>query len=121
MGKRSTTGYAEPLRVLIKDIETPAPDRVVIVNKEPTLIIPQCLSRGLATGGMIVPKKYIEAKGDDVVARSPGGSGPSRFVERVTGSQIKLEAVPSHRRAGTPKYRVLTFKLKPEDSTRLAM
>src|SRR5205814_191622 len=29
MGKRSTTGYAEPLRVLIKDIETPAPDRVV--------------------------------------------------------------------------------------------
>src|SRR5437867_11193870 len=27
-GKRSTTGYAEPLRVLIKDIETPAPDRV---------------------------------------------------------------------------------------------
>src|SRR5207237_9458105 len=30
MGKRSTTGYAEPLRVLIKDIETPAPDREVI-------------------------------------------------------------------------------------------
>jgi len=34
MGKRSTTGYAEPLRVLIKDIETPAPDRVVIVTKD---------------------------------------------------------------------------------------
>jgi len=31
MSKRSTTGYAGPLRALIQDIETPAPDRVVIV------------------------------------------------------------------------------------------
>jgi len=51
IGKRSTTGYAGPLRTLIADIETPAPDRVVIVTKEPTLIIPTYLSRSLSTRG----------------------------------------------------------------------
>src|SRR4030095_14186711 len=49
IGKRSTTGYAGPLRTLIVDIETPAPDRVVIVTKDPTLIIPQSLTRSLPT------------------------------------------------------------------------
>src|SRR5438874_7782694 len=36
-GKRSTTGYAGILRTLVADIETPAPDRIVIVCKEPTV------------------------------------------------------------------------------------
>src|SRR5881397_3595042 len=32
LGPRSTTGYAQGLRQLVKEIETPAPDRVVIVT-----------------------------------------------------------------------------------------
>src|SRR5438093_12174466 len=55
ISKRSTTGYAGPLRTLIADIETPAPDRVVIVTKDPTLIIPTYLSRSLSTAGMVLP------------------------------------------------------------------
>src|SRR4029453_1545334 len=59
MGKRSTPGYAGPLRTLIQDIETPAPDRVVIVTKESTLIIPVYLSRALSTEGMVLPQKSL--------------------------------------------------------------
>jgi peptide/nickel transport system substrate-binding protein len=121
MSKRSTTGYAGPLRTLIADIETPAPDRVVIVTKESTLIIPTYLSRSLSTEGMVLPKKYLEANGDDVFARKPVGTGPFKFVEQVVGSHIKLTAVDSHWRLGTPKYRNVTFKLVPEETTRIAL
>src|SRR5262245_29007391 len=121
MGKRSTTGYAGPLRTLIADIETPAPDRVVIVTKESTLIIPTYLSRSLSTEGMVLPKKYIEANGDDVFARKPVGSGPYRFVEQVVGSHIKLAAVDQHWRLGVPKYKIVNFRLVPEETTRIAL
>lgn len=121
MGKRSTTGYAGPLRALIQEIETPASDRVVIVTKEPTLIIPPYLSRVLSTEGVIVSKKYIEAKGDDYFAAHPIGSGPYRFLEQITGSHIKLEAVERHWRVRTPKFKTVTFKLVPEETTRVAM
>jgi len=121
MGKRSTTGYAGPLRTLIQDIETPAPDRVVIVTKEPTLIIPTYLSRTLSTEGMVLPKKYIEANGDDAFARKPVGSGPYKFVEQMTGSHIKLAAVDNHWRIGVPRFKTMTFRLVSEETTRIAL
>ena len=121
MGKRSTTGYAGILRAMVQDIETPAPDRLVIVTKEPALIVPNYLSRSLSTEGMVLPKRYIEANGDDVFARKPVGSGPYRFVEQVTGSHVKLAAVDNHWRIGTPKYKNVTFRLVPEETTRIAL
>src|SRR5437660_9934160 len=116
MSKRSTTGYAGPLRTLIADIETPAPDRVVIVTREPTLIIPTYLSRSLSTEGIVLPKEYLDANGQDVFARKPVGTGPYKFVEQVVGSHIKMSAVDNHWRIGVPKEKSVTFQLEPKDS-----
>ncbi|MBI3106130.1 MAG: ABC transporter substrate-binding protein [Candidatus Rokubacteria bacterium] len=121
LGKRSTTGYAGPLRVLIQEILTPAPDVMTIVTKEPTLIVPTYLSRVLSTEGAVLPKKYLESIGDDRFARAPIGSGAYRFVEQMMGSHIKFEAVDSHWRLGKPRYRTVTFKIVPEESTRIGM
>jgi len=120
-GKRSTTGYAGLLRSMVASIETPAPDRVVIVTKDPTLIVPNYLSRALSTEGMVLPKKYIEAVGDDAFGRKPVGSGPYKFVEQVTGSHIRLAAVDNHWRIGAPKYKNMVFRLVSEETTRIAL
>ncbi len=120
-GKRSTTGYAGILRTLVASIETPAPDRVVIVTKDPTLIIPNYLSRALSSEGMILPKKYIESVGDDAFARKPVGSGPYKFVEQITGSHIRMTAVDNHWRLGAPKYKTVTIRVVPEETTRIAL
>jgi peptide/nickel transport system substrate-binding protein len=42
-------------------------------------------------------------------------------VEQVTGSHIKLTAVDNHWRIGVPKYKTVTFKLVPEETTRIAL
>ena len=85
------------------------------------MIIPTYLSRSLSTEGMILPKKYLEAIGDDAFAQKPVGSGPYKFVEQVTGSHIKLTAVDNHWRIGVPRFKTVTFKLVPEETTRIAL
>ena len=49
------------------------------------------------------------------------GTGPYKFVEQVVGSHIKLTAVDCHWRIGMPKYKNITFKLVPEETTRIAL
>src|SRR6266853_1599416 len=70
---------------------------------------------------MTLPKKYPEAVVDDAFAQKQGGSGPYKFVEQVTGSHIKLAAVDNHWRIGVPRFKTVTFKLVPEETTRIAL
>jgi len=69
------------------------------------------------------PKAYFEEKGADYAALNPIGSGPYVLSEFVVGDYVKMEARTdgyAHWR-GTPKFETVTFRLIPEETTRLAM
>lgn len=121
MGPKSATGYAGLLRDTVASIETPSPSEVVVVTKRPTWYIVDALSRAVSSEGMIVPKKYIEAKGDAFFNLNPIGSGPYKVIESVAGSHVRLEAAGRHWRAGTPRYKYVTIRAIPEETTRTAM
>jgi peptide/nickel transport system substrate-binding protein len=68
---------------------------------------------------MIIPKKYIEAKGNTFEV-SPVGTGPYKLLGRQEGDSIKLVAQDSHWRVGVPKYKYITFRIIPDEGTREA-
>ena len=53
-------------------------------------------------------------------AQHPIGTGPYRYVEFVSGSHLTVEANPDYWQKGLPKTRRLTFRILPENQTRLA-
>jgi len=121
LGPRSRTGYADYLRDNLDQVEAPSPHQVVITTKNAAPFLLSALSRAMSSEGMIVPKKYIEAKGDDYFNLNPIGSGPYRIAENVPGTQVTLEAVDRHWRAGVPRYKTVTLRQLPEEATRIAM
>jgi peptide/nickel transport system substrate-binding protein len=73
-----------------------------------------------ATGaGWIVPKKYVEAVGDEGFKKAPVGAGPYKFVSFTPGVELVFEAVDQYWRK-TPSVKRLVFKVIPEEATRLA-
>jgi peptide/nickel transport system substrate-binding protein len=75
----------------------------------------------IATGaGWIVPKKYIEAIGNDAFKNQPIGLGPYRLVGHQPGVELVLEAYPDYWRK-VPNVKRLVFKSVPDATTRLAM
>jgi peptide/nickel transport system substrate-binding protein len=69
--------------------------------------------------GWIVPKAYVEKVGDDGFKKAPIGAGPYRFVSFTPGVSLVLEAFEQYWRK-VPNVRRLTFKVIPDDATRLA-
>jgi peptide/nickel transport system substrate-binding protein len=99
-------------------IETPDIRHVRFKLKEPW---PDFLTfYGSATGaGWIVPKKYIEKVGDEGFRQAPIGAGPYKFVSFTPGVELVLEAVEGYWRK-TPNVKRLSFKVIPDEATRLA-
>lgn len=74
----------------------------------------------LATGWAMVPPDYIAEVGIDGFEAAPVGTGPFRFVERIPGDRIVMEANPDYWEEGLPLVARLELRIIPDPTTRLA-
>ena len=67
----------------------------------------------------IVPKKYVQAVGDEGYTNHPIGAGPYKFVSQKAGLELVLEAFDEYWRK-VPHIKRITMKVVPDEATRLA-
>jgi len=100
----------------IDRIEAPDPTTLVIHTKKPDPLLPARLA---FYGGQIVPKKYVEASGNDTFNAKPVGTGPVRFVSWVKDDKLTVEANPDYF-GGRPDFDRLIVRAIPETAPRVA-
>ncbi len=71
------------------------------------------------SAGWIVPRKYVEAVGDEGFKKAPIGAGPYRVVSSTPGIEITLEAFDGYWRKA-PSVKRLVFRSLPDETTRAA-
>src|SRR5262244_116332 len=99
----------------IKEVRVVNPETVVIVTDKP---FPLLLERLVFFP--IVPKKHIEAVGDQAFGTTAAvGTGPWKFVEWKRDQMIRLEAFDQHWRGKAP-FKNLVFRAVPEVATQIA-
>lgn len=117
----SVAAFAARLRDTFQEIQVPDPYTLVIRTKHPAIFLAQDLSMATGYEGAILPKRYYEQVGADGFAARAIGSGPYKWVKGIAGSLIQLEAVEKHWAEGVPKFKTVTYRVVPEESTRIAM
>ena len=108
----------------VKSVEAPdnATLNVTINNSNPLWAL-QYLSKIGNAGGPIhlIPKTYITTAGEIEANKKPVGSGPYKFKSVTPSDRVVMEAVDRHWLQGVPRTKTLTYRLIPEESTRVAM
>jgi peptide/nickel transport system substrate-binding protein len=110
---------AKLLKDKVREIQTPAPNRVRIVLKEPWPDFMAFYGTSATGAGWIVPKKYVEKVGDDGFKKAPIGAGPFKFVSFNPGIELVLEAFPEYWRKA-PQVKRLVMKTITDETTRAA-
>jgi peptide/nickel transport system substrate-binding protein len=107
------------LKEKIKEIQTPAPNRVRIVLKEPWPDFMAFYGTSATGASWIVPKKYIEKVGEDAYKKAPVGAGPYKLVSFNPGVELVTEAFPDYWRKA-PSVKRVTMRSIPDETTRAA-
>jgi peptide/nickel transport system substrate-binding protein len=97
-------------------IEAPDTTTLIIHTKKPDPLLPARLA---FYGGQIVPRKYIEAVGNDAFNAKPVGTGPVRFASWTKDDRIVLEASGDYW-GGKPDFDRLVVRAVPEMAPRIA-
>ncbi|HSE03126.1 MAG TPA: ABC transporter substrate-binding protein, partial [Methylomirabilota bacterium] len=110
---------AKLLKDKVKEIQTPAPNRVRFILKEPWPDFIAFYGTSATGAGWIVPKKYIERVGEEAYKKAPVGAGPYKFAAFTPGIELTLEAFPDYWRKA-PQVKRLVMRSIPDETTRAA-
>src|SRR5213594_776801 len=117
--ERYRGGAAKILKDTVKEIQTPAPNRVRFVFKEPWPDFPAFYGTFVASAGWVVPRKYVERVGEEGFRKAPIGAGPYKVVSFNPGVELVLEAFEGYWRKA-PSIKRLVFRSLPDETTRAA-
>jgi peptide/nickel transport system substrate-binding protein len=110
---------AKLLKDKVKEIQTPAPNRVRFILKEQWPDFMAFYGTSATGAGWIVPKKYIEKVGEDAYKKAPVGAGPFKFTAFTPGIELTLDAFPDYWRKA-PQVKRLVMRSIPDEATRAA-
>ena len=117
--ERYRGGAAKLLKDSVREIQTPAQNRVRFVFKAPWPDFPAFYGTFVASAGWVVPKKYVERVGEDGFRKAPIGAGPYKFVSLNPGVELVVEAFEGYWRK-PPSIKRLVFRSMPDETTRAA-
>ena len=107
------------LKSRVAHIDTPDPQRVRIVLKQPWADFMTFYASPATGASWIVPKRYVEKVGDEGFKKAPVGAGPYKFVSFKPGVELVLEAYEQYWRK-PPQVKTLVFRVITDEATRLA-
>ncbi|MBI2305582.1 MAG: hypothetical protein HYU86_12650 [Chloroflexi bacterium] len=106
------------LMIYLKEVTAKAVDKytVRLTWPEPYPLAPARLQQ-LA----IVPRKYIQEKGDEIMNTAPIGTGPYKFVKWAKDEYVEMAWAGSHWRLKTPPAKTIIQTVVPDISARVAV
>ncbi len=107
------------LKEKVKEIQTPAPNRVRFVLKEPWPDFMSFYGTSATGAAWIVPKKHIEKVGEAEYKKAPVGAGPFKLVAFQPGIELTMEAFADYWRKA-PTVKRLVMRSIPDETTRAA-
>jgi peptide/nickel transport system substrate-binding protein len=117
--ERYRGAFAPALKDKVKEIRLVDARRIQFRLKEPWPDFITFYGTTATSAGWVVPRKYVQAVGEEGFKKAPVGAGPYRVVSFTPGVEVTLEAFEGYWRK-VPRVKRLVFKSLPDETTRAA-